>query len=187
MTSQGLLREARALVFVLVCLSLSVTLHTWAHGDQPPILVLMAGAGLVLSVALPLTGRQRGLPVIAAGLAVTQAGLHGLFTLVPSGGAHVMTTMPTPGTMLAAHVVAGGLTALWLYAGEVAVWGLVRWLARRMPALSVLFALVALRLLAPAPRRFRPRLAALRAPLPAPVFRRSVERRGPPSTVAVTA
>lgn len=57
MTVPGILREARALVFVLVCLSLSAALHTWAHGDLPPRLALLAGAGLVTIVAIPLTGR----------------------------------------------------------------------------------------------------------------------------------
>ncbi|TQS42969.1 hypothetical protein [Cryptosporangium phraense] len=184
MTSPGLLREARALVFVLVCLSLSVTLHGWAHGQLPSVLALLAGTGLIAPVAMVLTGRRRGLPVIAGGLAVTQAGLHGLFTLVPSGvpsgGAHAMMSMPSAGTMLAAHVLAGSLTALWLYAGEVAVWRLVRWFARRVPALGVLFALVARRLLAPAPRRFRPRLAEFAAPPPEPTWLRSTSRRGPP-------
>ncbi|MFG1922566.1 hypothetical protein [Cryptosporangium sp. NPDC048952] len=187
MTVPGILREARALVFVLVCLSLSTALHTWAHGDLPPPIALFAGAGLVTIVAVPLTGRQRGLPVIAGALALTQAGLHGLFTTIPAGAPHTM-VMPTPGTMFTAHVVAGGLTALWLYAGEVAVWRLVRRLAQRLPRLGVLLALAALRLFAPAPRRFtRARLAELAPPLPEPTWLRSVVRRGPPCTLAVTA
>jgi hypothetical protein len=184
-TSQGLLREARALVFVLVCLSLSVALHTWAHGDLPSIVAMLAGAGLVGSVAVPMAGRQRGLPVIAVGLAVTQAGLHGLFTIVPSGDAHVMMSTPVAGVMLTAHLVAGGLTALWLFAGEVAAWRLVRWFARRVPSLQVLFALVAWRPLVPAPRRFLARIADLAAPLPEPTWLRSVVRRGPPRALAV--
>ncbi|GAA3388632.1 hypothetical protein [Cryptosporangium minutisporangium] len=186
MTSQGLLREARALVFVLVCLSLSVTLHSWAHGGLPPLMALLAGAGSVIPVAMLLTGRQRGLPVIAAGLAVTQVGLHGLFSVVPSADAHAMMATPAPGAMLTAHVVAGGLTALWLYAGEVAVWRLVHWLARRLPSFAGLFALAALRVPAPAPRRFWARLAELAAPLPEPTWLRSVVRRGPPRVRAVT-
>ena len=185
MTSQGLLREARALVFVLVCLSLSLVLHGWAHGGPPPLTALVAGAGLVVPLAMLLTGRQRGLPVIATGLAVTQAALHGLFTIVPSGDAHAMMAAPAPGTMLTAHVVAGGLTALWLYAGEVAVWRLARWFARRLPSFSVLFALAALRVPAPAPRRFRARLAEIATPLPEPAWLRSVVRRGPPRLLAV--
>jgi hypothetical protein len=186
MTVPGILREARALVFVLVCLSLSAALHTWAHGDLPPLLSLLAGAGLVTIVAVPLTGRQRGLPVIAGALAITQTGLHALFTAVPAGAPHTM-VMPAPGTMLTAHVVAGGLAALWLYAGEVAVWRLVRRLAQRLPRFGVLFALAALRLRAPAPRRFtRARLAGLTPPLPEPVWLRSVVRRGPPTALAVT-
>lgn len=186
MTGPGLLREVRALVFVLVCLSLSVALHGWAHGELPSLLAVLAGSGLLLSVALPLTGRQRGLPVIAAALAVTQAGLHALFALVPSGGAHVMVPAHGAGAMLAAHVVAGGLTALWLHAGEVAVWLLVRRLAQRLPALGVLFALSALRMPTPAPRRFLARLADLATPLPEPTWLRSATRRGPPTPLLAT-
>lgn len=184
MTVPGMMREARALVFVLVCLSLSTALHSWAHGHLPPLIALIAGAGLVTVVAVPLTGRQRGLPVIAGALALVQAGLHGLFTLIPAGAPHTM-VMPTPSTMLTAHVVAGGLTALWLYAGEVAVWRLVRRLAQRLPRLDVLFAPLPLHL--PAPRRFtRARLAELTPPLPEPTWLRSVVRRGPPRALAVT-
>jgi hypothetical protein len=185
MTSQGLLREARALVFVLVGTSLSVALHSWAHGGLPPLVALLAGAGLMIPVAMLLTGRQRGLPVIAAGLAVTQAGLHGLFTVIPSGDPHAMMSTPASGSMLTAHVVAGGLTALWLYASEVAVWRLVRWLARRLPSMSVLFALAALRVPAPASRRFRARLVEVATPLPEPAWLRSVVRRGPPRRTAL--
>ncbi|GAA0265883.1 hypothetical protein GCM10009539_60680 [Cryptosporangium japonicum] len=179
MTGPGLLREARALVFVLVCLSLSVALHSWAHGEIPPLLAVLAGGGLVLSVALPLTGRQRGLPMITGALAVTQLGLHLVFSVMPSQ--HVMIPAHGTGTMIAGHVVAGGLAALWLHAGEVAVWRLVRRLAQRLPALGVVFALAALRIPAPAPRRFRPRTAELAAPLPEPTWLRSTTRRGPPA------
>lgn len=184
MTGPGLLRELRALVFVLVCLSLSVALHGWAHGELPSLLAVLAGGGLVAVVALPLTGRQRGLPVITAALAVTQAGLHAVFALVPTGGTHVMVPAHGTGTMVAAHVVAGGLTALWLHAGEVAVWRLVRRLGQRLPLLGVLFALAALKLSAPAPRRFHPRLTELAAPLPEPTWLRGVTRRGPPAPLA---
>lgn len=179
MTSPGLLREARALVFVLVGLSLSVALHSWAHGAVPPLLAVLAGGGLLVSVALPLTGRQRGLPTITGALAATQVGLHLLFSVVPSS--HVMIPTHGTGTMVAAHVVAGALTALWLHAGEVAVWRLVRRLAQRLPRLGALFALAVQRIPAPAPRRFQARLAELAAPLPEPTWLRSATRRGPPA------
>ncbi|MFG1922577.1 hypothetical protein [Cryptosporangium sp. NPDC048952] len=181
MGNPGLLREVRALVFVLVCVSLSVALHTWAHGHVPSLVSVLAGAGLVVPLAVVLTGRERGLPVIAAALAVTQAGLHGVFSMGP---AHVMAGSPRPGAMIAAHVLAGALTAVWLAAGEAAVWRLVRWLGRRLPSLSALFALVAMRLSAPAPRRFRARLADLAAPPPLPTWARSATRRGPPPAAA---
>lgn len=187
MNEPGILREARALVFVLVCLSLSAALHSWAHGDLPPVPALLAGAGLVTVVAMPLTGAQRGLPLIAGALALTQAGLHVLFTVMPAGPPHTM-TMPSGGTMLSAHLAAGTLTALWLHAGEVALWRLVRRLAQRLPLLGVLFALAAQRLFAPAPRTYtRATLARLSPPLPEPTWLRSVVRRGPPAALAVTA
>src|SRR5690349_18854176 len=98
MGNPGLMREARALMFVLVGVALSVALHGWAHGHPPTPL---AGTGLLVGPALLLTGRQRGAPVIAGALAAAQAGLHVVFSLGP---AHVMAGSPRPLTMLAAHV-----------------------------------------------------------------------------------
>jgi hypothetical protein len=187
MGNPGLLREARALVFVLVCVSLSVALHGWAHGHLPTPLALLAGSGLVVPPALMLTGRQRGLWTIAGALAVAQGGLHVVFSLGSShsmaGASHLVpaATLGTvgsvrPGMMLAAHVVAGALTALWLGAGEDAVWRLARWFARRL----VRFALIVRRLPVLIVRRSLVRRDERVVLVTEPRWTRCVVRRGPP-------
>lgn len=189
MTSQGLLREARAVVFTVLALSVSVALHSWASGALPPMLAILAGGGLVGLSAVVLAGRERGFLVIAALLLAAQGGLHGLFSIVPPTGGHAM-VMPPPAhagrAMLLAHLIAWVATAGWLYAGEVAVWRLARWVARRIPSLGALFALLGLVVLAPAPRAGRGWLAERRVPLPIPAWWGSVIRRGPPVSLAVT-
>src|SRR5690349_19158548 len=88
MTSQGLARESRAGVFTLVCLSLSVAMHTWVAGVLPSLPAIVAGAGLVLLVAFALAGRERQFPLIATVLLTAQAGLHYLFEALPHAGHH---------------------------------------------------------------------------------------------------
>jgi hypothetical protein len=187
MTGQGLLREARAGVFTLVCLSLSVALHSWAAGELPPLTALFAGAGLVLLVAFALTGSERGFGPIVLALLGAQAGLHYLFEAVPHAG-HEMTmtgaTMSAPpsvSAMVCAHLIAGVFTAAWLRGGEAAVWRLCRWLARSAVApLSVLWTLVSLLVVAPV-RAGLGWVAERPFTLPAPVWWHSVVRRGPPA------
>lgn len=188
MTSQGLLREARAVVFTVLALSVSVALHSWARGALPAVLAILAGGGLVGLSAVALAGRERGLPVIAALLLAAQGGLHGLFSVVPATGGHPMAMPPAPAdrAMLLAHVIAWLATAGWLYAGEVAVWRLVRWVAQRIPSLGALFALLGLGVVPPAPRAGRGWLAERRVPVPVPAWWGSVVRRGPPVSLAVT-
>ncbi|TQS42962.1 hypothetical protein [Cryptosporangium phraense] len=178
MTTPGLLREVRAVVFALVCLSVSVPLHTWAHGALPPLTAVLAGAGLVLGAGVLLANRRRGFGAIAGTLGVVQAGLHGLFSVVGAEPGHVMVPAHSASTMVFAHVVAGLLAAAWLFAGEVAVWRLVRWVGRRVPAL---FAVARLVLVVPLPRLACARRAERHVPLPRSFWSRTVARRGPPA------
>jgi hypothetical protein len=185
MTGQGLLREARAGAFTLVCLSLSVALHSWASGSAPALTAMFAGAGLVLLVAMALAGRERGFPVIVLTLLGAQCALHYLFEAVPTGD-HQMMTMGAPPSavaMVAAHLVAGVLTAAWLRGGEAAVWRLCEWFARSVLPLYALWTLVRALVVVP----FRAGLAwAAERPfaVPAPVWWHSVIRRGPPAALA---
>lgn len=166
-------------MFALVSLCLSVTLHSWAHGGTPAPAGMVAGAGLMLGLGTLLGNRRRGFVVIVGALGVAQAVLHVVFS-VSSAGGHVMAPPHSPAAMLGAHLVAGALTACWLYAGEVAIWRVAGWLARRVPSLGALFALLRLAVPAPAPRLTPWRLAERPVAVPDPPWRRSVVRRGPP-------
>ncbi|MFW6721680.1 hypothetical protein ACHZ98_16255 [Streptomyces sp. MAR4 CNY-716] len=87
------LRLLRAAVFTAVCVVLSAGGHVLASNETVPLWALGVAAALVFAVAVPLAGRERSLPGIAALLAVGQIGLHGVFGLgqhcaVAAGGAH---------------------------------------------------------------------------------------------------
>ncbi|MEV0850111.1 hypothetical protein AB0J21_30275 [Streptomyces sp. NPDC049954] len=73
------LRLLRAAVFTAVCVALSAAGHGLAADSVVPLWSLGLGFLLVLAVAVPLAGRERGLPGIAALLATGQVGLHVLF------------------------------------------------------------------------------------------------------------
>ncbi|MEO3767599.1 hypothetical protein [Streptomyces sp. B5E4] len=75
------LRLLRAAVFTAVCVVLSAGGHVLASNESVPLWTLGVAAALVFAVAVPLAGRERSLPGIAALLAVGQIGLHGLFGL----------------------------------------------------------------------------------------------------------
>lgn len=188
MTSQGLAREARAGMFTLVCLSLSVALHSWVAGALPSLPAMFAGAGLVLLVALVLAGRERQLPLIAAVLLGSQIGLHYLFEALPHAGHHgvaaVAPAAPLSAGMVLAHVVAALFTALWLRGGEAAGWRLFRWIARGVAPLRGRW-LCRWTLITPT---VRPALVVAAAEMivrAAPGWRHSVIRRGPPPVPAV--
>lgn len=185
MTGQGLLREARAGVFTLVCLSLSVALHSWASGTAPALTALFAGAGLVLLLAVALAGRERGFPVIVVTLLAAQGALHYLFEAVPTGDHHMMTMAAPPSAtaMIVAHLVAGGFTAAWLRGGEAAAWRLCQWLARSVLPLHALWTLVRL-LIVPRRRSALARAESRPFAAPAPTWWHSVIRRGPPFAAA---
>lgn len=76
------LRLLRAAVFTTACVALSAAGHTLAAGGHTvPLWTLGVAAGLVFAVAAPLAGRERSLPGIAAGLALGQVALHGVFSV----------------------------------------------------------------------------------------------------------
>lgn len=76
-------------MFAAVCVVLSAGGHVLASCVAVPLWTLGAGFAAVLAVALPLAGRARSLPGIAALLAVGQLGLHALFGLGQHGTAAV--------------------------------------------------------------------------------------------------
>ncbi|WP_406314624.1 MFS transporter [Streptosporangium sp. NBC_01639] len=178
MTASLPFRLARAAVFAVVCLGLSVVAHRLGGGS---VSAPVAAGGLLLAfgAAAAASGRERPLAVIFPLLVGLQAALHVLFSLshAPAvhdaiGHAHTSGLAPSVG-MLVAHAWAAGLTALWLDRGEAALWGLLRRLAVRLRLVLVAYlqpvhkpvAAVA----APEPGRLRSALLASAAP-----------RRGPP-------
>ncbi|MCZ7417596.1 MULTISPECIES: hypothetical protein [unclassified Streptomyces] len=101
------LRLLRAAVFTAACVVLSAAGHVLAAGATVPLWAFGAAAALVFSLAVPLAGRERSLPGIAAGLAAGQVGLHVLFA-----GAQL--SEPAAGAPAAsgAAPATGGLAAL---------------------------------------------------------------------------
>lgn len=73
------MRLLRAAVFAAVCVALSAAGHALAAGAAVPWWTLLAGFLGIVTVAVPLAGRERSLPSIAAVLAGGQIALHTLF------------------------------------------------------------------------------------------------------------
>ncbi|MGW5617493.1 hypothetical protein [Streptomyces sp. NPDC003877] len=95
MTRSGVrLRILRAAVFAAVCVVLAGAGHALASCDGVPLWTLGAGFLGVAAVAVPLAGRARTLPGIAALLAVGQTVLHTLFGLGQHGTAAVASPRP---------------------------------------------------------------------------------------------
>ncbi|MEU6990726.1 hypothetical protein ABZ953_08745 [Streptomyces sp. NPDC046465] len=91
------LRLLRAATFAAVCVVLSAGGHVLASCAGVPLWTLGPAFLLVLAVALPLAGRARSLPGIAALLAVGQLGLHALFGLGQHGATAVSVTVTRDG------------------------------------------------------------------------------------------
>ncbi|AKJ12136.1 membrane protein [Streptomyces incarnatus] len=92
------LRILRAAVFAAVCVALAACGHTLASCASVPLWTLGAGFLGCLLLVVPLAGRARSLPGIAALLALGQTALHTLFGL----GQHA--------TVMAAGSMASGMT-----------------------------------------------------------------------------
>ncbi|WP_432033625.1 hypothetical protein [Streptomyces antibioticus] len=108
-------RLLRAAVFAAVCVVLAAAGHTMAACTAVPLWTLGAGFLGVLAVVVPLAGRERSLPYVAALLAVGQGVLHTLFGL----GQHTTAAATTTATGLtdaelvtrAARLVCGAAAA----------------------------------------------------------------------------
>ncbi|MER6070473.1 hypothetical protein ABT187_16860 [Streptomyces sp. NPDC001817] len=79
------LRILRAAVFAAVCVALAACGHTLASCASVPLWTLGAGFLGCLLLVVPLAGRARSLPGIAALLALGQTALHTLFGLGQHG------------------------------------------------------------------------------------------------------
>ncbi|MEV7078533.1 hypothetical protein AB0N88_08315 [Streptomyces sp. NPDC093516] len=92
--SGATLRILRAAVFAAVCVVLAGAGHAVASCDGIPLWTLGAGFLGVAAVAVPLAGRARTLPGIAALLAVGQTVLHTAFGLGQHGTAALAAPRP---------------------------------------------------------------------------------------------
>lgn len=102
------LRLLRAAVFATACVALAAAGHTLASCAGVPLWALGVGGLAVLAVAVPLAGRERSLPGIAAGLAAGQLGLHALFGL----GQHTASAVAVPGGATTGGISNGQLIGL---------------------------------------------------------------------------
>ncbi|OLZ68534.1 hypothetical protein AV521_20480 [Streptomyces sp. IMTB 2501] len=89
------LRILRAAVFAAVCVALAACGHALASCAGVPLWTLGAGFAGCLLLVVPLAGRARSLPGIAALLALGQTALHTLFGLGQHGAAMVSGQMAT--------------------------------------------------------------------------------------------
>ncbi|MDX6741857.1 MFS transporter [Actinocorallia sp. A-T 12471] len=127
-------RLARATAFAAVCVSLTLAGHWTASGDPVDPWALAAAFFGVTGVAHLLAGHERGLPLIMGALLGGQFALHSLLATdhhSPLSGPDG--TMD--GRMMAAHVTAALLSAVWLRRGERAFWALAR---RLVPPLRLI-------------------------------------------------
>ncbi|MEU6717378.1 MFS transporter [Nonomuraea sp. NPDC046802] len=180
MTASLMFRLARAAVFAVVCLGLSVLAHLLGGGSVAGP-VMAAGLLLAFGAAAAAAGRERSLAVILPLLAGMQVVLHVLFSLSHAPVAHAALGHAhqglAPGAgMLVAHAGAAGLIALWLARGEAALWGLLHRLAVRLcRVLLVVF-----------PHPVHEPVAVVTAPEPGRLrsvaLAYAVPRRGPPFT-----
>ncbi|WP_254712023.1 hypothetical protein [Streptomyces sp. TRM64462] len=188
------IRALRAALFAAVCVVLSATGHALQSAHQVPPGSLLLAFGATAALAWAASGRRRGPLSIGAGLVAVQGVLHltfaggqahhhaghgtgGSAVEVAASAASAASAVPTAG-MLATHLLAGAVCALWLARGEAALFRLARtaFVPLRPP-------LTAVRLpAAPRPPRARPVTAD--RPRHGVVLAHTLSRRGPPVLAA---
>lgn len=152
-----MLRVTRAGSIALVTLVLSIAAQVGAGGHAPSLMGLAMVTVALTLLAVAVTARRIGFPLLAGVFAVTQLGLHVAFealtapvmgvTTAGMPGAHhaghlALTGAPpavdpmggVPAWMLIAHLVAALACALVLARGEQALWALVAWPAPALHA-----------------------------------------------------
>lgn len=189
MTASLPFRLARASVFAVVCVALSVLAHLLGGGSVAGP-VMAGGLLLAFGVAVAASGRERTLVAILPLMVGMQVVLHVLFSLSHAPAVHAVLGHVSAGHaafghaeqglapgagMLVAHAGAAGLIALWLARGEAALWGCLHRLAARLCQVLVVLLRPAHEpvaiVTAPEPGRLRSVALAHTAP-----------RRGPPFT-----
>ncbi|WP_329388566.1 hypothetical protein [Streptomyces sp. NBC_01716] len=204
------IRALRAAILAAVCVTLAAVGHSSMSPHQIPLGVLTVAFAVTAGLSWLAAGRRCGIGFIGPAVLGAQAALHVTFTAVGTDGgvlspdhAHAAAGMDmgegaraegiggtvtavlaaagdtSPG-MLAAHLLAGAVCALWLARGEAAFF--------RLAGTVAAFAFTPLRLLLAAPRPLavpppvRPRHRS-RAPhrTRGAVLAHAVSRRGPPA------
>ena len=176
-----LVRAARTGVLGLTAAVLAAVAHA-CGGGTPPSPGAVLGVALIAALACWRASRRR---MGAVRCAVVSAAVQSALHLTVVAGAP---TSPGHGGlgMLAGHVVAGAAFGVWLAVGEAALWRAARRLTAATAAAVRNVAALASLLLAdggssdPLPGT---QLAADRSlrPVPQPVLRHAVVRRGPPA------
>ncbi|MEV4995142.1 hypothetical protein [Streptomyces niveus] len=204
------MRALRAAILAAVCVTLAAVGHSSASTHELPLGVLALAFAVIAGLSWLAGGRRRGVGFIGPAVLTAQAALHVTFAAAGAHGAmpsaghgHAQADMGETGTgagagaegavgavltavgdtspgMLAAHLLAGAVCALWLARGEAAFFRLAETVAA--------FAFTPLGLLLAAPRplavpppvRPRHRTRAPHRPR-GTVLAHAVSRRGPPA------
>ncbi|MER5465277.1 hypothetical protein ABT010_32240 [Streptomyces sp. NPDC002668] len=183
------MRALRAALFAAVSVILAAVAHARMPADHIPFTALLAAFAATGTAGWLAGGRRRGVPAIGTGLLAVQATLHLIFSGAggATAGQHHHHPQYEPATavmdadagMLAAHLIAAAVCALWLARGEAAFFRLAH-------AIGTL-AFTPLRLLLTAVRMPEaPRPPARPRPsrtlrLPGVVLAHTLVRRGPPA------
>jgi hypothetical protein len=142
-------RAARASVFAAMCVLLAALGHVMMSGTPLPRPALAVAFAVTASGSWAFARRERGPVTVIGAAAAVQGLLHVAFALAQPHEVlqHAAAPRPAHGPhsgvsgMLAAHLLAALLSAVWLGRGERAVFRLLRAAARRLlapvlPALS---------------------------------------------------
>lgn len=200
------MRALRAAVLAAVCVTLAAVGHSSASDHELPLGVLTAAFAVIAGLSWPAGGRRRGIGFIGPAVLGAQAALHMTFAVAGAHGAmpaaghgHATADMGTeagagtgvtvgaalaaavdtsPG-MLAAHLLAGAVCALWLARGEAAFFRLAETVAAFAFTPIGLLLAGPRPLAVPPPVRPRHRTRAPHGPR-GTVLAHAVSRRGPP-------
>ncbi|MGW3628395.1 hypothetical protein [Streptomyces sp. NPDC000880] len=134
------IRALRAALFAAVCIALAAMAHSLVSAHDIPIPALLTAFATTMAVGWLAGGRRRGVRAIGTGLLAVQGALHLIFSgaggqpsrhhhhaerattsMVPTSMETIdVGTMDPDAGMLAAHLVAAAVCALWLARGEAA-------------------------------------------------------------------
>jgi hypothetical protein len=162
-------RALRLPLFSASTVALGACAHVYAGGRPPSLAMqtfLVAAVWVVWAAVCP---RERSFPVVLAVVGLTQGGIH--LALAGDCAGPTAASPCSPALMLASHVLAGLLLALWLHRRELAVWRDVRQLFSG-PAASTYLDITPL---------WRHVEARVVAPVKAAPHLERARRRGPPA------